>query len=120
LRDISEFSYYYNITLSTLKELHRTVTLINYIIKYITLINTHTHTHTYIKYLYLFPYIKYSSYSVIARHFYVFSVIPPSIVIVSSVSSGQIGPTYCVAPGQIYSGYMSAKEWRQTPSLPVY
>jgi len=59
----------------------------------------------------------------IARHFcdlrfFYFSIIAsssspiiaPSIVIASSVSSGQIGPTYCVAPGQIHSGYISVRE----------
>jgi len=29
-------------------------------------------------------------------------VLAPSIVTASSISSGQIGPTYCVAPGQIH------------------
>jgi len=33
-------------------------------------------------------------------------------IIASLVSSGQIEPTYCVVPGQIHSGCMSAREWK--------
>jgi len=43
-----------------------------------------------------------------------FSVIAPSIVTASSVSSGQIGPTYCVVPGQMA---ISAREWEEDKLL---
>jgi len=49
----------------------------------------------------LFLCLCYCFFSVLAR-----------FIISSLVSSGQIEPTYCVVPGQIYSGCMSAREWK--------
>jgi len=43
---------------------------------------------------------------------YCFFFVLARFIIVSLISSGQIGLTYCVVPGQIHSGCMSAREWK--------
>jgi len=44
---------------------------------------------------------------------YCFFFVFARFIIAFLVSSGQIGPTYCVVPDQIHSDCMSAKEWKR-------